>query len=825
MRKTATIPAMNLLEGLMAPAGHDRMGGSWKRAGICLFLACFSCQLLAAQGRRPPVARSSKNRHWQQIEWFHRQRSYPLGFIPAGVRRRAIDQVKRMREQEAEKLSLSPPPSGGPKGVLASPDHWTLIGPQPTNTPYGYPTSSGRVTALAVDPGNSNIVYLGGAQGGVWKTSDGGAHWTPLTDDQPSLAVGSIGLDPSNSSIVYVGTGEENFSGDSYYGAGILKSTNGGADWTQLGAAYFAGPSGSNSYFGGGKIGAIAVSPSNGQIVLAAVMVYSDSSQPGIYRSTDGGSTWTNVLPGAPGTAAFFDPTNGNIAYAALGDTGGSASNGVYKSINGGANWARSDASGVNKLPTTNVGRIALTLAPSSTSTLFAGIANYNDGSLLGLYKSTDGGVNWSQINSIPDYCTNQCWYDNVLAVDPANASVVFAGGSAQNGTLFRTVDGGTNWAEISSGANGVNLHVDQHALAFASTGARLYVGNDGGAWSTTDVTNTTVNWTNLNATLAVTQFYPGFSIHPTNVNTAFGGTQDNGTEKYSGALAWDNVTCGDGGWTAIDTTTPATIYAACQYIQILKSTSGGGFGTWLPAQTGIDISDPTLFIPPLVIDALTPTRLYFGTYRIWQTTNGAGSWTVISGDLTTGIGFISAITVAPGDSNTVYVGTDDGKVGVTTNAGDGVSAIWSDISAGLPNRSVTQVSVDPANSQVAYVTFSGFSGFGGDTQGHVFKTTNGGGIWTDISGNLPNIPANDVVVDPDISNTFYVATDVGVFRTINGGTTWSTLVTGLPNVAVLGLKLHEPSRTLRAATHGRSAWDLSLSSTNKQRRGQLTSE
>jgi hypothetical protein len=805
----------------------------WKTGGLCLLAAYLFFALIASEAQQqPPAAALERNRHWQQMEWFYRQRAYPLGRIPAGARRRSLEQLDHMLRLEGKSqgpASALRPLVSGPAPLVLSTTQWTLIGPEPTNTPYGYPTSSGRVAALAVDPGNSSVVYLGAAEGGVWKSTDGGAHWTPLTDSQPSLAVGSIALDPSNSSTVYVGTGEENFNGDSYYGAGVLKSTNGGSSWTQLGASIFAGPFSADSYYGGGaRIGPIAVSPANSQIVLAGVQVFSGSNQPGVYRSADGGTTWTNVLSGAPGTGVFFDPTNGNIAYAALGDIFGNASNGVYKSIDGGATWARADASGTKKLPTTNVGRIALAIAPSSTSTLFAGIQDTSSstfGSLLGMFESTDSGTNWSENTTIPDYCTPQCWYDNVIAVDPASANAVFAGGSDQNGTLFRSPDGGTTWTEISTGANGVVLHVDHHALAFAAGGTELYVGNDGGVWSTSGVTNTSVDWTNLNATLAITQFYPGLSIHPTIATTAFAGAQDNGTQNYSGSLAWNNVTCGDGAWTAIDVNTPTTVYANCQDISIQKSTSSGTFGSWSSAQSGITASDRSLFIPPMVMDLSNPTTLYFGTYRVYQTTNGAGAWNAISADLTGGSGKVTTIAVAPNHSNTVYVGADAPKVQVTTNAGMGVGATWTDITAGLPPRYVTQIAVDPSTSTTAYVTVSGFSGFNGDTQGHVFKTINGGLNWTDISGNLPNTPVNDIVIDPDIASSLYVATDIGVFSTSNGGTTWSTMVTGLPRVAVLSLKLHRSSRTLRAATHGRSVWDLNVPNPTKKRRGQVISE
>ncbi len=708
--------------------------------------------------------------------------------------------------------------SGGTElAITASSSQWTAIGPQPTNSPYPFGLTSGRVSALAVDPRNSNVVYLGGAQGGVWKTTDGGQTWTPLTDTQASLAVGSIALDPSNPVVVYVGTGEENFSGDSYYGAGILKSTDAGATWTQI-PGPFAGPFSATSIPSAAHIGDLAVHPTNGQIILAAVGNVLPGTKRGVYRSVDGGQTWTQTLntSGASVTGVVFDPTNGNNAFAVA------ILRGFYKSTDAGQTWNLANGTGSNVLPSTNVGRIALAIDPSNPTTLYAGIANQTDSTLLGLFKTTDAGNNWTQLTTTPPYCAPtggnaQCNYDNVVRVDPVNSNVIYVGGSGRGvgvgvlltSTLFRSLDGGTKWLDISTGATGGGLHPDLHAIAFASDGSKVYVGNDGGTWSTSDVAVNTVNWTNLNGALAITQFHPGLSIHPSDINTGFGGTQDNGTERYTGNLAWDNVTCGDGGWTAIDFMTPSTIYATCQQIDIRKSTTGGAFGSWVQGMTsGINSKDRVSFIPPLVMDPSNSQSLYFGTFVVYQSRDGANSWTAISPDLTGG-GTLTTIAVAPSDANTVYAGSSDSHVQVRTDAVAGGTGGWTDVSLGLPPRFVTQIAVDPTSAKVAYVTFSGFSGFGGDVLGHAFKTINGGSSWTDISGNLPNIPVNDIEVDADIPNTLYAATDVGVFRSSDGGATWSPLVTGLPRVAVLGLKLHRPSRTLRAATHGRSMWDV----------------
>jgi uncharacterized protein (TIGR03437 family) len=714
------------------------------------------------------------------------------------------------------------PPRANAVARGSSTPQWTLIGPQPT-TYTGFYTlpapgylTSGRVTALAVVPGNASVVYLGGSDGGVWKTTDGGSTWIPLTDDQPSLSIGSIALDPSNSNTIYVGTGEEYgiIENASYYGAGVLKSTDGGATWTQLGASLFGTPYASCGTCGGAFIGSIAVHPTQGQILLAAVA--QGGSATGIDRSADGGVTWVPVLSiGIEGTEVLFDPTNGNIAFAALGG-GNDTANGLYKSTDAGLTWARPDAAGSNQLPTAGVGRIVLAMAPSNTSTLYAGIADSSTWGLTGFYKSVDGGTNWTQLPSAPNYCGGQCPITNTVAVSPTNANAVFVGGNTDvvggiaSGTavIWRSLDGGSTWDIVSNGYSGA-VHIDQKAFAFSSDGAMLYVGNDGGVWSTTGVAASTLNWTNLNSSLALTQFYPGLSIDPSNVNISFGGTQDNGIQQYAGGV-WQSVTCGDGGQTVIDPVQPSTVYASCGN-QIQKSTSGGGPNSWSAADTGVFTADrATIICPPLAIDPSNHLNLYFGTYRVYKSSNGAGSWSPVSSDLTFGNGTLSTIAVAPSDSNTVYIGTSNGIVQVTTNAGAGASAAWTDRTPGLPSRSVTQIAVNSLNPLVAFVTLSGFSGFG-DTQGHVFQTVNGGASWSDISGNLPNSPADGIVIDPDQSNTLYVATDIGVFATVDGGTTWDPPGSGLPGGAVTALALHRSTRILRAATHGRSVWDLQL--------------
>jgi uncharacterized repeat protein (TIGR01451 family) len=759
----------------------------------------------------------------QRQEWFYHQRSYPNKRTPRGARLRALGRMQQMQQQEQV------------AGLAATTSSWTLIGPRPTSFPIdfgiNFSPTSGRVTALAADSTDATgkTVYLGSAEGGVWKTTNAGTKWTPLTSNQSSLATGAIAVDPNNHLNVYVGTGEENFSGDSYYGGGLLKSTNGGSTWSNVGTATFGGPLGSET--GGSYIGGIAIQPgvSSGTPVVLVASEYSSVTnglRSGIWRSTDGGSTFTPVLPVladefAYATSVFF--ISNTTAYAAIGYLWGDTNNGVYKSTDAGQTWTAMNGSGVTALVSgLNAGRITLAAAPSNSSTLYASIQSPFTFGLAGMFKSTDGGGTWQAINtplgtggggSTIDFCGGQCWYDMAMGVSPNNASLLYASGSlnygAGNGGLYMSTDGGTSWNSVNPGSNGQGLHPDFHSIAFAPSN-KLYIGNDGGVWYTTNIGTTSVAWNNLNSTLSITEFYPGLSISAGNVNVAIGGTQDNGMQLYSGSLTWkavDTNFCGDGSWAAINPTNASIMYGSCSENSTYATKSTDGGSTWVGIDSTINHSEPAQFVAPLVMDVNNPDTLYVGTDHVWRTTTGTDAWSEISSSLsgsTSGFDAITSIAVSPTNSMTIYAGTGNNRLWFSTNSGTN----WTQVTSGIPPRYPTMVQGDPKTVGTFYVTFSGFSGFKGDTKGHVFRCTTASIACVDISSNLVNIPVNDITVDPDLANTYYIATDIGVFRTTNGGSTWASFSTGLPRVAVLGLKLHRASRTLRASTHGRSTWD-----------------
>jgi len=751
-------------------------------AGIALFVAGLCSNPVAAQPQVP----GSKYKQWV---YFHQPRAYPSTTIPGGAYAAARQQYERA-------FGHAP----GQAAPVINQNTWGSIGPAPiTNTGWN-PTNSGqfnqtgRINSIAVDPTNNNVIYIGAATGGVWKTTDGGTTWTPLTDNQCSLAMGSVAIDPSNHNVVYAGTGEENFSGDSYYGCGVLKSTDGGATWTQLGASIF------QTSTGGARIARVVINPSNTNTLLVA-------SDFGLYRSTDAGANFSLVQTGVA-TDVVIDPTTPATAYAAIGNIFGAAANGVYKSTDSGATWAR--AGNFPTFPASNVGRINLAIAASSSTTVYAGVQDTNTFGLLDVFKTTNGGTSWSGLGSTGLDCDGQCWYDMYLAVDPTNPNTVYFGGLS----VFKSTNGGTSFSNIGGSTRCEVLHCDHHGFAFQPGSATtFYDGNDGGIYKTTDGGAT---WTTLNTNLAISQFYPGFAPHPTTATTAFGGTQDNGYNLYTGANAWTNMPVyGDGGFAAIDFNNANTAYeggndcgAGCGGPQRSDNFNLGAAATWNAKVAGINLNDRRLFIPPLAMSPTNSQRLYYATFQLYRTINRGDAWGSISPDLTkSNCGFgpncsISAVVEAKSNSQVIYVGTSDGNVQVTQT---GV-APWTLITSGLPNRAVTYLAVDPTNAQNVFVTFSGFG------TGHVFKSTNAGTNWTNISANLPNIPVNTILLDPGAPTTnIYIGTDLGVFMTANGGASWSPFDNGLPQVPVLDLVFNAGTNVLMAATHGRSAFQATF--------------
>ena len=624
---------------------------------------------------------------------------------------------------------------------------------------------------MAIHPTQPGTLFVGGAQAGVWKSTNGGQSWIPLTDDQCSLAMGSIALDPVDPQIIYAGTGEQHFSGDSYYGCGVLRSTDGGASWERLDAVSFLRPNG----WGGAKMSRVVVDPvtagsTSGTRVYAATDL-------GFFVSDDSGQTWSSTRVGIV-TDLVVDPDNPQRLYIAL------HSEGVERSTDGGGVWESLDIGASLEL----MGRVNLAISRSSPRTLYAAAANRQTSELLGIFRTDDWGGQWRALTASGASCGRQCWYDLALAVAPDDPERVYFGGVGP----FRSLDGGESFHSIRHG-----IHVDQHyILPDPDEPLRVWVTNDGGIYRTDNGGET---WTSLNTNLSMTQFYAGIPLHPTDASVVMGGTQDNGTVLYKGTPAWSLLFGGDGGYTAINPVEPNVRYGETQW-----SSGGGGprrstGGGFVVSRNGIDTDESAAFIPPLVMDPYEPTVLYFGTERVYRTSDGGDLWEPISPVLNPG-GYATTLAPARPNGRVLYAGTNLGSVHVTEDGGE----TWRDASAGLPNRVITDFAVHPHDARVAYVTVSGFG------SGHVFLTDDGGQTWSDVSGFLPDMPVNAVLIDPGDPSFVYLGTDLGVYAGVPP-LGWQPLGDGFPMVAVFDLAVEPGAGHLVAATHGRGMFSLPL--------------
>ena len=669
----------------------------------------------------------------------------------------------------------------GPAGPMAAKGHseatpsWTFLGP--TNIP-------GRITALVRHPSNAGTLYVGAADGGVWKTTDAGFSWGPLTDFAQTLAIGSMAMNPQNQAELWVGTGEGNFAIDNYPGGAIYHTTDGGLTWTTLAHGF-------------GDIRALAVKPDAPSTLYAAAGTRHGGAS-GILKSTDGGATWTllaNGIPSGIGTEVIVDPSSTSTVYGVLGDIFGSPVNGIYKSTDGGATFAKLSGG----FPDTNVGRISLAAAPSQPSTLYAAVQSSSTFGLMGFYKSQDGGGTWTNQNltgAAGSFCSGQCWYDLEVAVDPGNPDRVYLGGV----DIYRSVDGGKTFSAVSNWTLDQNnthyVHADQHALV-ASAPGELWAGCDGGVSHSLDNGTT---WSFRGRGLNTTQYY-NLAMHPTKPDWSLGGTQDNGTHLFSGGDTFAEVFGGDGGYCAISPADPNTMYEEYVYLEIHKSTDGGA--SWSLATSGIGTSDPVLFIAPFVMDATNPNTLYAGTNRIYQTTDGATTWAPISGAVT--LGKVSAIAVGPSTGGVVFSGGTQGEVYRCDNP-KGETPVWVSVTGGLPNRYVTSLSV-AADEQTVYATFSGTG------TAHVYKSTDRGGTWIALAG-LPDEPFDTLVIHPADPMVLYAGSDFGAYASFDAGGTWAPYGSGLPRAAVDSLQISAPRGLLQAATHGRGVWQAPAQTT-----------
>jgi uncharacterized repeat protein (TIGR01451 family) len=777
-----------------------------------------------------------------------------------------MDQAATLRSKASRQASTitAETTPGAPRGGT-----WTSVGPDPIvqvgRTSNTLEAVSGRIGALAVR--KDGTIILGAAQGGIWTYDPTAKVWTSRTPDADTQSVGALAIAPSNENVVYMGSGEGALSGDSYYGDGVYRSTNGGLTWTRVSGDLFDGQASTDIVIDPANANHLYISTVRGRGGIRRT-THPAQTAFGVWESRDGGAHWTlrkgttDELHGA--TDLVADPQNINVLWASFwGD-------GIYRSTDGGAHWA----SALGNLPAGNFleggTRFSLGLAHpagAARATVYTGF-DYFDLSdqyhRAQVYKTTDDGATWtplptgSGVNTVLDYCGTQCFYDNEVKPDPTNPDVVYVEGSygynfsPQSGGIWRSKDGGQTWQNI-----GFDLHPDFHVIAFQPNDTQhVVIGNDGGVWQSftgggrngSGDPLSAADWENLNGTVNPSS---GALVHATGLRIAqytsmatvpnipgqyWGGTQDNGTQRKSLVNdRWFDQAGGDGGQVIVDQTTPnpnnpglpayvfGTYFGISPY-RFNPSKVGTFFGNEA-IDGGINLQDRAEFYIPWIQNRANPNQMFLGTYRLYRTNNaeapsaGDVHWDVISPDLTTGCTgsapngargcLISAIGSADGGDG-VYVGTDDGVVSVSPDAVTAPTPSWHQVGTrSLPARPVSQIAVDRSNWRNAYISYAGFGAATPGNTGHVFKTTDGGAHWTNVTGGLPDVPVNSIVLDPSSDNTLYAGTDVGAFVTINGGTSWKRLGTGMPKSSVWQLDYDASHALLAAGTHGRGAYTL----------------
>ncbi len=736
-----------------------------------------------------------------------------------------------LREMELQEELVARMPQSTINGLL---EPWTPLGPAPipNGQTIGFSTPvSGRTIAIAVHPTNPDIVYVGAAQGGLYRSTDGGTNWTPLMDDALSLAIGAIAIAPSQPDTIYVGTGEAGLCGDCFFGVGVYRIDNASTASPVISGPFNDDPT-DIDIFTGRAIGEIVVHPTLpgtifvastsgiGGIVSVANNVLPDR---GLFRSTDATSadpTFTKMVmtgPAAQNRAIVdiaMDPGNPDLVLCTLVDTFNLTEGGVFRSTNALApvpSFTRTFVVGLNG---TN-SRTELALHRDSGTGV---VTVYAASGLAGgtVHRSIDGGATWAQrIDN--NFCTPQCFYDIAIDVDPTNADTVYLGGSPFL-AFGRSINGGTNFTNNAATAQG--LHVDTHAIAVApSLPTTIYCGNDGGIYKST---NSGTNWTSLNnSQYSATQFM-SLALHPTDRYFTIGGTQDNGTNFFRPNQTWTHSEGGDGGYTAIDQNAPnntdVTMYHtflnqtnAMGYSRSLNAGNswqgfGCGFGGFIA--NGMDCGGVTaiLFYAPMERGPGNPNTLYFGSDVLYRSANSGVLMTKVSQDpIQAGVA-ISAIGISPQDDNVRIVGQTNGNI-LGTSTGSSV-LVNLDALGAVPNNPIARAVIDPNSATTAYVTLSAF----GVT--NVWKTTNLNDvnpIWTAAAGGLPQVPVSAFVIDPQDSNSLYAGTDIGVYQSLDGGENWLPFGTGLPRVAVFDAEISNVHRKLRIATHGRGLFEITI--------------
>ena len=747
-------------------------------------------------------------------------RTYPNKTFSAPGFSRAFAQSQRMSIQ-AKSADL--------RVALPSTAPWTELAPL---------NFAGRILSVAFHPTNPNIMFVGSASGGLWKTTNGGTgnasgiNWTYVPTGFPVLGVASIVINPSNPNEMYIGTGEvysiaplatgtighggyeRLFRGS--YGIGILKTTDGGITWTK--ALDFAA-----SNIKG--VMDMAINPSTPSTVFAA-------TTDGIYRSINSGSTWTLIHNVVLANSMALKPGNPDVLYVGSGNFGSTGA-GIYRCIN--ANAATPTFTQLTSaLPAGIMGKIEISVTPANANVIYASIGNLPAGGPKGLYRSLNGGTTWTSRNAATSVIVNQGWYGHDVAVGRTDDNLVLWGElnfyrSTNGGTAITNTGVWSNWninnttiGTLMEGTGTNYVHADVHAIVCSphdATGNTFFICTDGGLFRTT---NGGTAFQTLNGGLNTSQIYANAAISATNRNFMVLGLQDNEAFIYAGAPGCRRIgSLGDGFHAAIDPTNENRSYMESYFLRIDRTTdkwvAAGNRSTINSNGSGLNVTDSACFNAPYVLSPSNPSVMYGGTVKMFKYTsvNATPVKTTTNGgaDLSGPSQPILTMAISNTSDQVVYASTVP-KLGVrskiwkTTNGGTS----FTNITGTLPDRFYSKIAVDPANQSRIAVALSGFGA------SHVFLSTNGGTNWTDIGGGLPDVPANTLAFDPDNSGFLYVGTDNGVYYAQNIplstvaaslSTTWTSYNEGFDDGVMVSDIVFTPApRKIRLTTFGRGLWE-----------------
>ena len=632
---------------------------------------------------------------------------------------------------------------------------WQPVGPFTHTNTGSWSSGQGRVNIVHVDPSNPSVIYLGAPAGGIWKSTNNGTNWTPLTDDLPQIGVSGIAVDYSDSNTIYIATGDKD-AGDSYC-VGVYKSTDGGLTWNPTGTMGGSNPS---------RAGDIIIHPTNNQILWCA-------TSNGIYKTTNAGISWTQVQAG--------DFSQGNIRLKPGDPTKvyASSENSFFRSVDTGSTFT---AVTVSTIATTS--RIIIDVTPANSNLVYALSVNTSN-TLNGIYKSTNEGVSFSRAFGTPDILeSNQAWYDLALAVSPTNADEIYTGCL----NVWKSTTGGSTFSKLNSWSNPTGpsyTHADIHYLGFH--GNKLFAGTDGGIYVSE---NNGTNFTDLTAGVQISQFYKIAVAKQTSANMV-GGLQDNGGHAYSGSQ-WKNYYGADGMDTAINPTNPNQYYGFIQNGNSLyiSNSAGNAISSSVSSPGGANGN----WVTPLI--ANNSGELFSGFAGLYKLTGSAWVQQNVDG---LGTGNLDEIAVDPSNDDIMYV-ANGVKLYKSTNRGVNFTNVFNSV-----NGNITFIEVHSTDSNIVYLVTEGASG-------KVLKSTDGGVSFTDFSTGLPFIGKNCIVHQGrNTDNPLYVGTALGVYYRDDTMSSWSPFDINLPNVSVTDLEINLEDAKLIAATYGRGVWQTNI--------------